>query len=105
MQTLRHVSQENLELDMRSSLDLRYRLSWSSRKQSVIALSTCEAEYYALTEGGKEAMHIKKLVCDFFCCTDRGSPVEALQRLAVKPKQSTSGGRHQGDRLYLSKEG
>jgi hypothetical protein len=37
-------------------------LSWCSRKQSVIALSTCEAEYYALTEGGKEAMHIKKLV-------------------------------------------
>ena len=36
-------------------------LSWSSRKQSVIALSTCEAEYYALTEGGKEAMHLKKL--------------------------------------------
>lgn len=36
-------------------------ISWSSRKQSVIALSTCEAEYYALTEGGKEAMHLKKL--------------------------------------------
>ena len=28
----------------------------------MIALSTCEAEYYALTEGGKEAMHVKKLV-------------------------------------------
>lgn len=36
-------------------------VSWCSRKQSVIALSTCEAEYYALTEGGKEAMHLKKL--------------------------------------------
>jgi hypothetical protein len=37
-------------------------ISWGSRKQQVIALSTCEAEYYALTEGAKEAIHLKKLV-------------------------------------------
>jgi len=37
-------------------------ISWSSRKQSVIALSTCEAEYYALTEGAKEAINLKRLV-------------------------------------------
>jgi hypothetical protein len=36
-------------------------LCWHSRKQSVIALSTCEAEFYALTEGGKEAIHLKRL--------------------------------------------
>ena len=40
-------------------------LSWSSKKQSVIALSTCEAEYYALTEGGKEAMHLNRLLWEF----------------------------------------
>ena len=61
MQTLRHCftrkSRTGYALFIGSSI-----LSWSSRKQSVIALSTCEAEYYALTEGGKEAMHIKKLV-------------------------------------------
>ena len=38
---------------------------WSSRKQSVIALSTCEAEYYSLTEGGKEAMHLNRLLWEF----------------------------------------
>jgi hypothetical protein len=37
-------------------------VSWGSRKQSVIALSTCEAEYYALTEGAKEAIHLKRLL-------------------------------------------
>jgi DNA-binding PadR family transcriptional regulator len=37
-------------------------ISWSSKKQSVVALSTCEAEYYALTEGGKEAIHLNRLV-------------------------------------------
>jgi hypothetical protein len=40
-------------------------LSWSSKKQQVIALSTCEAEYYALVEGGKEAIHLKKLLWEF----------------------------------------
>ena len=40
-------------------------LSWGSKKQSVIALSTCEAEYYALTEGGKEAIHLNRLLWEF----------------------------------------
>lgn len=37
-------------------------ISWMSKKQSLIALSTCEAEYYALTEGGKEAIHLRRLL-------------------------------------------
>jgi hypothetical protein len=37
-------------------------ISWSSRKQASIALSTCESEYYALTEGAKEALYLKKLL-------------------------------------------
>ena len=36
-----------------------------SKKQSLISLSTCEAEYYALTEGGKEAIHLRKLFWEF----------------------------------------
>ena len=40
-------------------------VSWSSKKQNVVALSTCEAEYYALTEGGKEAIHLNRLVWEF----------------------------------------
>jgi hypothetical protein len=36
-------------------------ISWFSKKQSVIALSTCEAEFYAMTETGKELIHLRRL--------------------------------------------
>lgn len=36
-------------------------ISWNSRRQSVVSLSTCEAEYYALTEGGKEGIFLNRL--------------------------------------------
>lgn len=38
---------------------------WSSRKQTLVALSTCEAEYYAITETAKEVIWINKLL-EFF---------------------------------------
>ena len=40
-------------------------VSWSSKKKNVIALSTCEAEFYALTEGGKESIHLNRLMWEF----------------------------------------
>ena len=36
-------------------------ITWQSRKQSVVSLSTCEAELYALVDGGKEGLFINKL--------------------------------------------
>ncbi|XP_056164317.1 secreted RxLR effector protein 161-like [Syzygium oleosum] len=36
-------------------------LSWMSRRQSVVALSSTEAEYMALTHAGKEAVWLRRL--------------------------------------------
>ncbi|CDF35378.1 unnamed protein product [Chondrus crispus] len=39
-------------------------ISWSSRKQTVVATSTCEAEYIALCEACKEATWLRQVVAD-----------------------------------------
>jgi hypothetical protein len=36
-------------------------ISWSSKKQTAVALSTCEAEYMAMTQSAKEAIWLRKL--------------------------------------------
>ena len=40
-------------------------ISWKSKKQSTIALSSCEAEYMALTACTQEAMFLKMLLSEF----------------------------------------
>ena len=39
-------------------------ISWKSKRQSVVALSTCEAEYIALTHAVQEALFLKQLLND-----------------------------------------
>ena len=39
-------------------------ISWSPRSQSVVALSTTEAEYYALCEATKEALFVRKMLAE-----------------------------------------
>ena len=39
-------------------------VSWQTRKQSVVALSTCEAAYVAVTYAIQESLFLKQLVCD-----------------------------------------
>ena len=34
-------------------------ISWSSSKQSVVVVSTCEAEYIAASEAANEGVHIR----------------------------------------------
>ena len=40
-------------------------ISWKSKKQITVALSTCEAEYMALTAATQEAVFLSMLVKDF----------------------------------------
>jgi hypothetical protein len=37
-------------------------ISWKSKKQCNVTLSTCEAEYYAATEAGKEGIHLSRIL-------------------------------------------
>ena len=42
-------------------------ISWSSQKQSIVALSSCEAEYIAATEAACQALWMKRLISELKC--------------------------------------
>ncbi len=46
-------------------------ISWSSKRQPTIALSTTEAEYMANTQATKEAIWITKLMMDLWCMEEK----------------------------------
>ena len=39
-------------------------ISWKSKKQQVVALSSCEAEYVAITHAMQEGIFLQQLLCD-----------------------------------------
>ena len=39
-------------------------ISWQSKKQSVVAMSSCEAEYIALSSCAREAVWLRRLLAD-----------------------------------------
>jgi hypothetical protein len=45
-------------------------ISWKSKKQACVALSTAEAEYIALSGAGQECVWLKRLMGDLDVCTD-----------------------------------
>jgi hypothetical protein len=53
----------NLPLDMHSILDLG-SMSWSSKKQPIVSLSSTEAEYKALCSATCEAIWLRKILED-----------------------------------------
>ena len=51
--------------------DAQAAISWGSKKQSSIALSSCEAEIVALSETGKEGVYLSRylaLSLNFYLC-------------------------------------
>ena len=49
-------------------------VSWKTRKQSCVALSTAESEYVALASAVQEAVWLRQLMTDLKC-TPRGATV------------------------------
>ena len=58
-------------------------ISWKSRKQPTIALSTCEAEYMALVATTQEALFLSTLVRDFGLSTTEPIPLRGDNQGAI----------------------
>ena len=57
-------------------------ISWASKLQQVVSLSTTEAEYIALTEGAKELIWLQCLFGDFDC-PQQGSTLYCDSKSAI----------------------
>lgn len=64
-------------------------ISWESRKQRTVALSTAEAEYMSLSECTKEAVHLKNILTNLGYFKQKGITIhndnQAAQQLAMNP--------------------
>ena len=83
-------------------------VSWSSSKQSVVAGSTCEAEYIAASEAANEGVWMKEFISDLGVIPSASGPMkifcgkgiqisqenQAHQETLQFHPQSSQGGRH-----------
>lgn len=63
-------------------------VSWECKKQTTVALSSTEAEYMAVTEASKEAIHFRNLLSDvlgIFECITLYNDNQSAQKLAMNP--------------------
>ena len=59
-------------------------VSWSSRKQELVTLSTAEAEYVAATHAAKEALWLRKLVRELFPSFTAPTPLYCDNQAAIR---------------------
>src|SRR6266571_7653812 len=59
-------------------------ISWSSRKQEIVTLSTAEAEYVAATHAAKEAIWLRKLLAELFPYLLTPTPLHCDNQAALK---------------------
>jgi hypothetical protein len=52
-------------------------ISWKSKRQATVALSSCESEYIALTHATQEALYLSQLLNDFF-------PIRSFRPTVIK---------------------
>lgn len=85
---------------------------WSSKKQSLVALSTCEAEYYAITETVKEILWLQSLLEDFnsqaemptTILTDNQSSICMIENADFMQRTKYIGVRYHYIRDYIEKK-
>jgi hypothetical protein len=58
-------------------------VAWSSRKQPIIALSTAEAEYIALTAAAREVLYLQLLVEELYDTPSSSTPVYCDNQAAI----------------------
>lgn len=59
-------------------------VSWSSRKQNVVSVSTTEAEFYALAETIKEISWLKALLLDFNIKINEPICIDSVNQSCIK---------------------
>lgn len=65
------------------------RISWGSKRQDVVTLSSTEAEYYALSEGGKKAIWLRRLLIELGVVVNEAALIRVdngSQALAENPQ-------------------
>ena len=58
-------------------------ISWRSKKQPIVALSTCEAEYIALSFSIQEAKFLQQLLADITCCEPKPVQISVDNQSAI----------------------
>lgn len=84
-------------------------VSWFSKKQSCVALSTMEAEYYAASAGAQELVSVKGIVSELVQCKSDLSPVylmvDNLSAVSlVKTYQNSKRAKHIDIRAHFIKD-
>lgn len=57
--------------------------AWGARKQSAVALSTCEAEYYAMTMAAQELVWIGRVMCEAGVRDEATAPLRSDNQSAI----------------------
>ena len=57
---------------------------WGSKKQTAVALSTCESEYYAMTLAAQEIMWMRRVLNEAGLKMDRDTPLRSDNKAAIE---------------------